>query len=143
VDSEILSRYTIDPPEEGTCEGADGNPAARTVQDEGEQIIRLLSRFFLICCNPHQICRNFMSSSLMKTTMGPWLPSLYRTKVSFFYLCFFIVITRPARNLRRVHRRRRRNRYIHFLFIFYAVLMAGLEEILMVEFTDDEGDELF
>jgi len=26
---------------------------------------------------------------------------------------------------------------------FYAVLMACLEEILMVEFTDDEGDELF
>jgi hypothetical protein len=29
------------------------------------------------------------------------------------------------------------------VFCSMAVLMACLEEILMVEFTDDEGDELF
>ena len=92
MDPEILSRYTIDPPEEeDACESADGNPAARTVQAEGEQIIRPLPRFFWICCNPHQICRNFMSSSMMKRMMGTWLPGLYRTKVCLFvFLPFFL-----------------------------------------------------
>ena len=48
VDSEILSRHTVDTPEEEDGrEGADGNPAARTIQDEGEQIIRLFALFLL------------------------------------------------------------------------------------------------
>jgi len=49
--------------------------------------------FFLIGCNPHQICRNFVSSSLMKMRMEPQLLGMYRTKVSgpSLNLYFFLI----------------------------------------------------
>ncbi len=75
-----------------------------SMQMESESLIRYRTKvsrssFFLPClflidCNPDQICRKFMSSSLMKTRMKPQLLRMYRTKVSgplFFYLCVILI----------------------------------------------------